>query len=167
MPVRLLSRRYTVGAALALPLVVSACDIDPPARGNASGEVVSAPPEDSALVASVVAAVVDAAGTVSAASEVTPDLATRLTGLARAHAAHLELLVGAVPDAEVPTAGPATIPPRPAQALVAVRRSEQRLLRTLRESCAAAASGDLARVLASMAGSISQHVATLSPEGGR
>lgn len=164
MPARPLSRRTTVGSALLVPLVASACDIDPPVREDASGEPVIEPPEDSALVASVVAAVRAAADTVAAASDVAPALAARLGGLGLAHAAHLDLLVGAVPDAEVPTPAAVSVPARPAPALAAVRRSEQRLLRTLRASCVAAASGDLARVLASTAASVSQHVATLSPE---
>lgn len=153
-----------MGSALLLPLAVSACDIDPPLREDASGEPVVEPPEDSALVASVVAAVSAAADVVTAASGVAPALATRLDGLARDHAAHLDLLVGAVSDAEVPTPGAASVPARPAPALAAVRRSEQRLLRTLRQSCVAASSGDLARVLASVAASVSQHLASLAPE---
>lgn len=164
MPARPLSRRTTVGSALLAPLTLAACDIDPPVRQDTSGEPVAEPPEDSALVASVVAAVVAATGVVTAASDVSPALATRLTGLAQAHAAHLDLLVGAVPDAEVPVVEAPAVPARPGPALVAARRSEQRLLRTLRESCVDAASGDLARVLASMAASVSQHIATLSPE---
>lgn len=168
MPVRPLSRRTTVGSALllplALPLSVVACDIDPPMREDASGEPVVEPPADSALVASVVAALSAAADIVAAASDVAPALATRLGGLVQARAAHLDLLVGAVPDAGLPTPGTASVPERPAPALAAVRRSEQRLLRTLRDACVAASSGDLARVLASTAASVSQHLATLSPE---
>lgn len=167
MPAPPLSRRTTVGSALLAPLTLSACEIDPPARESAAGEPVPEPPEDSALVASVVAAVVAAAGTVSVAEATAPALTARLAGLAAAHAAHRDLLVGALPDTEVPTAGSTPAPPGPAAALLAVRRSEQQLLRTLRASCVAASSGDLARVLASMAGSISQHVATLTPQAPR
>lgn len=164
MPGHLLARRTTVASALLLPLAASACDIDPPMREDASGEPVAQPPEDSALVSTVVTAVSDAADVVTAAGDVAPALADRLGALAQVHAAHLDLLVGAVPDAEVPTPGSASVPARSAPALAAVRRSEQRLLRILRESCVAAASGDLARVLASMSASVSQHLATLSPE---
>lgn len=151
--------------ALLLPLgaTATACDIDPPVRDTDSAATPE-PPEDSALVASVVAAVTDAAATLAAASEVSPAVATRLAPLAQAHAAHLERLLGAIPDAEVPTAEALGVPGRPPAALAAVRRSEQALLRTLRESCVAAASGDLARVLASMAGSVSQHVGALAAE---
>lgn len=168
MPVRPLSRRTTVGSALlfplALPLSLAACDIDPPLREDSSGGPVVEPPEDSALVASAVAALSAAADVVTAAADVSPALAARLDGLARARAAHLDLLAGAVPDAERPTPGTASVPARPAAALVAVRRSEQRLLRTLRDACVAASSGDLARVLASAAASVSQHLTALSPE---
>lgn len=153
-----------MGSALLLPLVVAACDIDPPPSEDTSGEPVPEPPEDSALVVSVVAAVIAAVDVVTATSATTPALATRLEGLARAHAAHRDLLVGAIPDSDVPTPAVVSVPARPGAALAAVRRSEQRLLRTLRDSCGAAASGDLARVLASMAASVSQHLASLSPE---
>ena len=156
-----------MGWALLAPLALAACDIDPPARQDPSGEPVAEPPEDSALVASVVAAVIATTAVVTTASDASEALATRLAGLAQAHAAHLDLLVGAVPDAEVPAVESPAVPALPGPALVAVRRSELRLLRTLGESCVDAASGDLARVLASMAASVSQHVATLSPEVAR
>lgn len=144
-------------------MVVAACDIDPPPREDAVGEALAEPPEDTALVAAVVVAVSAAADVVIAAADTAPALAARLDGLAQAHAAHLERLVGAVADADVPAPAVVSVPARPGAALDAVRRSEQRLLRTLRESCVVAASGDLARVLASMAASVSQHLAILSP----
>ena len=120
------------------------------------------PPEDSELVASVVSATVDTAALVSVVSQSFPELTTGLTSLSQAHAAHIATLVGALRDTERPTATPPAVPARATPALAAVRRSEQRLLRTLRESCLAASSGDLARVLASMSASISQHCATLT-----
>jgi hypothetical protein len=70
-----------------------------------------------------------------------------------------------VPDAGLPTATPATVPAQAEPALRAVRRSEQQLLRVLRDGCVGAASGDLARVLASMAASTSQHNARLGAGG--
>ncbi|WP_415839274.1 hypothetical protein, partial [Nocardioides zeicaulis] len=57
-----------------------------------------------------------------------------------------------------------TLPARIVPALRAARRSEQRLLRAVRGACTTAASGDLARVLASIAASTSQHAAALSTE---
>ena len=165
MPGRPLSRRTTLGSALAAPLVLAACDIDPPSDGAGSPASAPAPPEDSELVATVVAALVDAGAVVAAATAAVPALDARLAPLVAAHTAHQELLAGAVPDAALPTATPTTVPARAEPALRAVRRSEQQLLRVLREGCLSAASGDLARVLASMAASTSQHHARLSVKG--
>ena len=164
MPGRPLTRRTAVGSALVTPVVLAACDIDPP---SAEGEPATAPPpEDSALVASVVAELLAARSVIEAATLSVPDLTPRLTPLAEAHAQHLDVLLGAVPDAEATPSAPPTVSPAPGPALTAVRRSEQRLLRTVRRGCADAASGDLARVLASVAASTAQHAAALAPEAG-
>jgi len=162
VPGRPLSRRTTLGSALAAPLVLAACDIDPPSRAEGTSAPTPEPPEDSALVASVVAALVRARGVLDAAVTAAPDLATRLDPVLVAHAAHLDLLVGAVPESEVPTAEPPSLPSRVPAVLTAVRRSEQRLLREVRTGCLDARSGDLARVLASVAASTSQHAAALA-----
>ena len=98
-----------------------------------------------------------------AATTAAPTLAARLAPVRAAHAEHLDVLAGAVPEAERPTAGPASVPSRPTRALAVVRRSEQRLLREVRTGCLEARSGDLARVLASVATSTSQHAAGLAP----
>ena len=100
----------------------------------------------------------------AAATAAVPSLGERLEPVSTAHAEHLDVLVGALPEADVPTAEPPTVPTRILPALQAVRRSEQRLLRDVREGCLAAASGDLARVLASVAASTSQHSAALATE---
>ena len=162
MPGRPLSRRTTLGSALAAPLVLAACDIDPPARDDGSSSATPPPPEDSELVAGVVAALLRAQSVLDAATTAAPALDARLAPVREAHAEHLDVLVGAVPEAELPTGGPASVPSPSARALAAVRRSEQRLLREVREGCLAAASGDLARVLASIAASTAQHGASLS-----
>ncbi|GAA5128771.1 hypothetical protein GCM10023339_57080 [Alloalcanivorax gelatiniphagus] len=167
MPGRPLTRRTavaSVGSALAAPAVLSACDIDPPRREGDRSPATAPPPEDSALVAAVVAELVRARSVLEAATLSVPGLTGRLGPTAEAHAAHLEVLVGAVPDSGVPAPAPPTIAPAEARALSAVRRSEQRLLREVREGCVAAASGDLARVLASIAASTAQHGAALSPD---
>ncbi len=162
MPGRPLTRRTTVGAALVAPLLVAACDIDPPSRDEASADAEPPPPEDSELVTGVVAALVRARSVVEAATLSVPDLTPLLEPVSSAHAAHLDLLEGAVADAEVPTPPPPLVPADRAGALAAVRRSEQRLLREVRRGCVDAASGDLARVLASMAASTAQHGAAIA-----
>lgn len=161
---RPLSRRTTLGSALVAPLVLAACDIDPPVRESDSSPATPPPPEDSELVAGVVAALLRAQSVLTAAAASVPSLGTRLEPVSVAHAAHLDVLVGAVPEADVPTPAPASVPSRILPALQAVRRSEQRLLREVRTGCLAAASGDLARVLASIAASTSQHSAALATE---
>ena len=166
MPGRPLSRRTTLGSALAAPLVLAACDIDPPTRESRSSPATPPPPEDSELVAGVVAALVRAQSVLDAATTAAPTLAARLAPVLAAHAEHLDVLVGAVPEAERPTGEAASVPSRPARALAAVRRSEQRLVREVREGCLAAASGDLARVLASVAASTAQHGAALAGAAG-
>ena len=163
MPGRPLSRRTALGSALAVPVVLGACDIDPPRRESRSSPV-TPPPEDSELVATVVASLVRAGALLDATTTEVPSLAARLAPVGAAHAEHLDVLVGAVPDAAVPTAEPVSVPPRIVPALAAVRRSEQRLMRDVRAACLAAASGDLARVLGSVAASTSQHSAALATE---
>ncbi len=164
MPARPLSRRTALGSALAAPLVLAACDIDPPVRESGASPAAPPPPEDSELVGAVVGALVRAGAVLEAAALAVPSLAARLEPVTTAHAAHLDVLADAVPEADRPTPAPATVPPRILPALAAVRRSEQRLLRELRAGCLTAASGDLARVLASMAASTSQHAAALTTE---
>ncbi|NYE38839.1 hypothetical protein F4692_003994 [Nocardioides cavernae] len=159
MPGRPLTRRTAVGTALVTPVLLAGCDIDPPARDGAA-PATAPPPEDSALVASVVAALVLSRSVIEAATLSAPDLTPRLEPLATAHAAHLDVLLGAVPDAATtPSAPPVVTAPA---ALAAVRRAEQRLLREVRRGCVDAASGDLARVLASIVASTAQHAAALA-----
>ena len=162
MPGRSLTRRTTVGAALVTPLLVAACDIDPPSPADGSADAAPPPPEDSELVTAVVAALVRARSVVEAATLSVPDLTPLLEPVATAHAAHLEVLEGAVADADVATPPPPHVPADRAGALTAVRRSEQWLLREVRRGCVGAASGDLARVLASVAASTAQHGAALA-----
>jgi hypothetical protein len=165
VPGRPLSRRTTLGSALAVPIVLAACDIDPPPRAEPTSSATPEPPEDAELVVGVVNALARAQGILLAAASGVPALEARLDPVITAHRAHLDVLVGAVPESEVPSIVAAALPTGPASVLAAVRRSEQRLLRAARAGCLEARSGDLARVLASIAASTSQHAAALaSPE---
>lgn len=165
MPGRLLTRRTAlfsaVGSALTAPVVLAACDIDPPA--STGGSPASPPPaEDAELVAAVVAELVRAGAVLEAATLSVPGLTPLLAPVAAAHADHLGLLADAVADADVPAPEPPAIAAGRARALAAVRRSERRLQRAVRQACLSAASGDLARVLASVAASTAQHGAALA-----
>lgn len=166
MPGRPLTRRTavvsTVGSALAAPLVLASCDIDPPASTDGTSLASPPPPEDAELVATVVAELVRAGAVLEAATLSVPGLTPLLAPVAAAHADHLALLAGAVADADVPTSEPPVIAAGRARALAAVQRSERRLQREVRRACLTAASGDLARVLASVAASTAQHGAALA-----
>jgi hypothetical protein len=160
-----LSRRTALASAALSPLALGACDIDPPRRDEpASGDSSPASPtpsDDALLVASLVTAITEAEGVVAAVRSAHPDLAPALDPLATAHSAHRELLAEAAPevsgDDPVATGAPAAR----AAALAAVRRVERRLQRQVSRGCTQAASGDLARVLASITGSLAQHAVAL------
>lgn len=166
MPGRPLTRRTAVvsavGSALTAPFVLAACDIDPPASTDGSSPATPPPPEDAELVATVVAELVRAGAVLEAATLSVPGLTPLLAPVAAAHADHLHLLAGAVADADVPLSEPPAIAAGRARALAAVRRSERRLQREVRQACLTAASGDLARALASVAASTAQHGAALA-----
>ena len=154
------TRRTAIAAALA-PAALAGCDIDPPPDPAPPGAATPTPLEDSVLVGSLVTAIARAEAVVSAAGDAVPRLRPDLDGLLAAHAAHRSLLVEAAPDAPAPSAPEGAAPATRQAALAAVRRSEQRLRGQVERGCARASSGDLARVLAAMAGSLAQHAAAL------
>lgn len=114
-----------------------------------------------------VTAIVEAEAVVTAVGDAFPALEVLLVPFTRAHAAHRALLSGAVPDASTSAAEPVEVPGRRPAALATVRRTERRLQRTLELSTVRASSGDLARVLASMAASLAQHLTVLETEAAR
>ena len=157
-----LSRRTALASAALAPLGLAACDIDPPERSDPTAGPSPTPPADSVLVASLVAAFGEAEAVVSSAVDAHADLAPVLDPLVAAHAAHRELLAAAAPDEASTEPAPGGVPGDRAAALAAVRRVERRLQRRVSKACGEAASGDLARVLASMAGSLAQHSVALA-----
>jgi hypothetical protein len=157
-----LSRRTALATAASASLALGACDIDPPRDDAPPGGASPTPDADSVLVGGVVAAIAAAQSVVEAALTAAPALAPTLDPLAATHAAHRELLAAAAPDA--PTASPVdggTTTDR-ASAVAAVRREERRLRRGVERASLAASSGDLARVLAVMAGALAQHEVALA-----
>lgn len=157
---RPLSRRTTLGAALAVPLAVGACDIDPLAdephdrdRPDESTATVGA---DLGLITAVLQQIDATMSVVAsvAAHPATADLARRLTSLHEAQAdvlgrAHPADVASSTPDAPDPAARPRR----------RVLTSERQLERLLVRSAVDADSGDLARVLASAAAAIAQELA--------
>jgi hypothetical protein len=88
-----------------------------------------------------------------------PPLRKAVGALIKAHRQHLRVLGGRVTDPSPP--GP---PPDPAGALRSARRAEQHLRKTLVDAAESAESGALAKLLASMSASVTQHLAALPQE---
>lgn len=159
-----MSRRAAITATLAATAVLTGCDIDPPTRGSADPTSPAPPPEDHELVLTTVARIAEGEALAEATASAFPELRSQLTALATAHAAHRTLLVGALPDDEVTESLTPDVPRRARRALTRVRSFERQVLRQVETACVAAASGDLARVLASVAASTAQHLALLDAE---
>lgn len=156
----LLSRRSALGLA-AVGVAVTACDVDdlrPPEDDAAPSPTPAepdAPTADETAVETVLAALTSATGVLVAARRV-PELRQPLGGLLRAHRAHVGALDGTQAfGTTLPT------PTDAATALQQVRVSERDLRTTLVGAASAAESGALARLLASAAASVSQHLAVL------
>jgi hypothetical protein len=163
------TRRGALGGAIGLVLV-SACDVDdlrppedqttpvpsptPGATGTPEPDADTALAEDTAH--SMVAALVLATGVRRAF----PRLRGPLQPLVRMHRAHLAVLE-APDDRSVPAPD---VGGTPAEAVAAVRTAEQALQEVLATAAVEAQSGALARLLASMSASVSQHLAVL-PSG--
>jgi HPt (histidine-containing phosphotransfer) domain-containing protein len=133
-------RRSALGLGVSGLVALSACD--GPGDPAAPGPSHAADP-DVALVARVRAEIAAAHRLASAAGS---------ADLVALHRAHLEAL-----DAEVPDARPVRDVPADA-----VRRREQRLQQQLADAALAAASGALARLLASMSAAVRQQLVVLS-----
>jgi hypothetical protein len=161
------TRRGALGGALGLVLV-SACDVDdlrppedepapvPSPTPGATGT--PEPDADTALAEETAYDMASALVLVDRARDAFPRLRGRLQPLARMHRAHLGVLEP--PDDRsipAPDAGES-----PAEALERVRAAEQALQRTLASAAVEAQSGALARLLASMSASVSQHLAVLA-----
>lgn len=170
---RPVSRRTAVGATLAGTLAGSAlvggCTLDPsadePAAGAAAGPPAEAEPDaDVVLVGSVLTALDATVTLVTATAARHPRLAPDLQPLLDVHAAHRAVLDEAA-EVEQEVAGDPVVAGRPAAALEQVRRAETRLAGTVRDATTTAQSGDLARALASMTASLTQHLSVLAAAG--
>jgi hypothetical protein len=158
---RPLVRRRTAILGLAAAFFVAGCD-----HGDDIGEPTSSPspsagtsspsaPEqtpDEALVDDVLVEL-GSALTVLVHARKVPVLRQPLLPMVRAHRRHVEALGGKSP---VEPPGPV---PDPAVSLREVRRSEQQLQASLVDAAGRAESGALAKLLASMSASVTQHLA--------
>lgn len=175
MPPRRVSttRRGALSGAVGLVLL-TACDVDDlrppdddatPVPSPTPGD--TGPPEPDAdviLAEDAAYAIATAQVLIDRVRRRFPRLRDRLQPLARMHRAHLEVLEPP-DDRSVPAPDPGSAP---AEALIRVRTAEQALQQTLASAAVEAQSGGLARLLASTAASVSQHLAALppAPDGG-
>jgi hypothetical protein len=156
-------------AGLAANLVAAGCDngdeIEPP-RGGGGTSATAEPSEEAArtpdeeLVDEVLAGLTGALAVLSR-SRRAPQLRTTVSPIIGAHRRHVQVLEG-----ELAEPGPPGPVRDPAASLRLVRRSERALHATLVEAAGRAESGALARLLASMSASVSQHLTLLPTEVG-
>ncbi len=175
LPDRPLVRRRTALAgvlgALAATVSAAGCDTGDDLGGDlddndrtgstsASPSVAQEPEQtpDEALVDDVLVGLGAAVAVLQAARRFT-QLRPVLAPMLHAHRAHVEVLEGDLGD--VPSA---TRPAGAAAAVEAVRVSETQLQASLVDAAGRAESGALAKLLASMSASVTQHVAALPQE---
>jgi len=160
------TRRGALGGALGLVLL-TACDVDdlrppeaettPVPSGTPGATETPEPDADTALADDTAHDIARTLVTVSLARRSFPRLRDRLQPLVRMHRAHLAVLE-APDDRSIPAPEAGDTP---AEALERVRIAEQVLQETLAAAAVEAQSGALARLLASMSASVSQHLAVL------
>ncbi len=133
---------------------------EPSPSPSASASAESARTPDQALVDEVLAELTGALAVLAQARKA-PLLRRPVAQLLRAHRRHVEVLEGdaVVPDATGPT-------PDPDVSLRSVRRSETTLQAALVDAAGRAESGALAKLLASMSASVTQHLGVLPQKAG-
>lgn len=156
-----LTRRAALATVSAgLTAAAAGCQWGPPSTVDAPAGEADA---DTALVKDVTSAVAAQARLVTDTSAAHTALTTSLAPLSTLHSAHLAALTSKAVTA--PAVAPA---PTPEAALTTVRSGEASLQRILTTAAQDAASGPLARTLASMAAGVAMHLAALpsqvSPE---
>jgi hypothetical protein len=175
VPARHLVHRRTAVWGVAATFLVAGCDhgddigegasspspstatTDPTATGATTDAPAASP--DQALVDAAVEQLTAAYGVLVTARRFEP-LRQPLAPLIRARRRHVEVLDGEVAGREAPVLADAQ------SALRAVRRSETQLQAALAAAAATAQSGALARLLASISASATQHLAVLPEEVG-
>ena len=149
------SRRTALALALSAPLALTACDLDPPSASPSDAPTTTAALPDADVVASARKAILLTVALLEAVSARHRPLRADIRPLLDLHAAHLEVLDDGSEDDVVEAPLPADTPP---MARTQVFGAEGSLAGTLADAARQAASGDLARALASMSAAVSQRV---------
>ena len=145
------SRRAALGGATALVAATAGCQWGPPSTVSAPAAKRDA---DAATVEALVSAIAAQARLVADVATTHVGLTTAMAPLTALHKAHLAVLADTPPEAPA-----VMVPARPDAALTAVRRGEAGLQRSLTAGALDAASGPLARSLASMTAGVAMHLA--------
>lgn len=148
------SRRTALALALSAPLALAACDLDPPSAAPSESST-TAPLPDAEVVASARKAILLTVALLEAVSARHRPLRAGIQSLLDLHTAHLEVLDDGSEDESLEAALPADTP---AMARTQVSGAERSLAVTLADAARQAASGDLARALASMSAAVAQRV---------
>lgn len=148
------SRRTAIALALSAPLALAACELDPPSAVPTETPT-AAPLPDADVVASARTAILLVVASIEAAGARHPRLAAGLDPWLSLHAAHLAVLDDGSEASEVEGEIPASRPGAARDRIVALEGS---LAGTLADAARQAASGDLARALASMSAAVIQRV---------
>jgi hypothetical protein len=163
----LVRRRTAVTSALGGVALLAGCDhgddLAPPEAGSTAPTPTPSaeapePTPDEVLVDDVVAGLGSALGVLAPARHY-QQLRAPLAPLVHAHQRHLAVLEATADDG-----ASAPVLASPADALRGVRRSERTLQAALVDAAGRAESGALARLLASMSASVTQHLAALPKE---
>jgi Domain of unknown function (DUF4439) len=157
----------TVLAATGLPFVIAACDAD----GDEPADAVASTTEptesgDEEIVAAALRDATRLAASYAAALDRHPDLEGLLADLLADVEEHVDVLTGATDDSDGETRADSTVPRSARDARRWLADLEKQAIRRRRTDSVAAESGDLARLLASMAACHSQHVRVLAPGDG-
>jgi hypothetical protein len=158
------TRRGALGGVLALA-VLAACDVDdlrPPEdeavpTPTPSSSATPEPDADAVLAADTASDIASTLVLVDGVRRSFPRLRRDLQPLAKMHRAHLAVLEPP-DDRSVPAPD---LGGTPAEAMNRVRGAEQTLQHTLADAAVRAESGALARLLASISASVSQHLSAL------
>ncbi len=148
------SRRTTIALVLSAPLAIGACSLDPPADAPAQTPTPE-PLPDAQVVGLARKAIWVMVASIEATAAVHPRLGPELTRWLSLHAAHLEVLDDGSEE-QVVDGAPAT-----GRQSVDRRRildEETVLAARLADGSRQAASGDLARALASMSAAVRQRL---------
>lgn len=159
-----LSRRTALGLGVGVGLAgLAGCALNNPlsTEKTPAAKAVRDLAPDVAVAVRAVTLIRGAESAATATGERHPALAPKLAGLLDAHRAHLAAVVDAVPDGvdtEPPSGTPYAVPVAPPEALARLETTERALHDELVGLALRAQSGPFARLLGSMAASLSQQL---------